>query len=72
MNANREKWMKDEPGLLLGLQFQDSRKERAGGCEGEACEVEAEPGVSGIPDVKWRNHFKERLVNCDKWWCDFK
>lgn len=44
--------MKDEPGVLLGLQFKDTRKEHAGGCEGEACEVEAEPGVSGIPDVK--------------------
>lgn len=72
MSVNREKWMKDEPGVLLGLQFKDTRKEHAGGCEGEACEVEAEPGVSGIPDVKWRNLFKERLINCDKRWCEFK
>lgn len=44
--------MKEEPGLLLGLQFKATTKEHAGGCEGEACEVEAEPRVSGIRDVK--------------------
>ena len=44
--------MKSESGLLLRLQFRDTRKEHTGGCKGEVCEVEAEPGASGILDVK--------------------
>lgn len=67
MSVNREDGIKSEPGLLLRLQFRDTRKEHTGGWKSEVCEVEAEQGASGILDVKTIFQGGETF-NCDGCW----